>query len=185
MSESQGSGKQPIPDYLVEYRKFLVTAEQKAQEDFDKAVLTLSGGALGISFTFLKEVVGSGPVAYPGLLLCAWACWAASILCVLFSYHLSHLSLRLAISQVDDGTIYKQKAGGKFATWTARLNIAGAALFVVGVLSITSFAGTNFYFKEGTHEQKRSIDTTPNAAAPATGPAPAASTASAPRRPGN
>lgn len=34
------------PDAMAEYRKSLVAAEQKSQEDFDKTVLSLSGGAL-------------------------------------------------------------------------------------------------------------------------------------------
>ncbi|WP_417913843.1 hypothetical protein [Candidatus Electronema sp. JM] len=35
-------------DQLAEYRKWIVAAEQKSQEDFDKTVLSLSGGALGV-----------------------------------------------------------------------------------------------------------------------------------------
>jgi hypothetical protein len=37
-----------LPEHLVDYRKLLVGAEQKAQEDFDKTVLALSGAALGV-----------------------------------------------------------------------------------------------------------------------------------------
>lgn len=36
--------------YLQDYRKLLLTAEQQAQANFDKTVLSLSGGALGVSF---------------------------------------------------------------------------------------------------------------------------------------
>ncbi len=35
-------------DQLAEYRKWIFAAEQKSQEDFDKTVLSLSGGAVGI-----------------------------------------------------------------------------------------------------------------------------------------
>jgi len=42
---------------LQEYRKHLVAAEQQVQADFDKTVLSLSGGALGISFAFVKNPV--------------------------------------------------------------------------------------------------------------------------------
>ncbi|MDR6520587.1 hypothetical protein J2789_003273 [Variovorax paradoxus] len=129
---------------LFEYRKSLVAAEQKAQEDFDKTVLALSGGALGISFAFLKDVIGSNPVAYPFFLFTAWVTWGFSTFSVLASYHLSHLALRKAIRQVDEGLIYKQRAGAAFAIWTARLNETGAVLFLIGVLCITIFAGFNF-----------------------------------------
>ena len=132
------------PDPLADYRTFLVAAEQKSQEDFDKTVLALSGGALGISFTFLKDVIGTNPISDPELLFGAWVSWALSTFSVLFSYYLSHLALRRAISQVDQGTIYKQRPGGALALCTAALNAAGAILFLAGVLSITLFARENF-----------------------------------------
>ena len=84
-------------DDLSEYRKHLQTAEQKSQEDFDKTVLSLSGGALGISFVFLKDVIGPNPVVNPGMLFAAWVAWGSSTFCVLASYYASHLALRRAI----------------------------------------------------------------------------------------
>lgn len=35
---------------LQAYRSHLVAADERAQENFDKTVLSLSGGALGVSF---------------------------------------------------------------------------------------------------------------------------------------
>jgi hypothetical protein len=128
---------------LADYRKWLVTAEQKSQDDFDKTILSLSGGALGISFVFIKDIIGPHPIVHPGFLLAAWLTWAFSTFSVLTSYYLSHLALRRAISQVDNGSIYSQPPGGKFARWTAILNAAGALLFLIGVCCITVFACYN------------------------------------------
>jgi hypothetical protein len=44
-----------MSDHTSDYRSLLVQTWQKAQDDFDKAVLSLSGGALGVSFIFLKD----------------------------------------------------------------------------------------------------------------------------------
>jgi hypothetical protein len=166
VSTSTPQTKPPLPDHLVDYRKFLVAAEQKSQEDFDKAVLTLSGGAPGISFTFLKDIVGANPITEPTFLIWSWRLWAGSILCVLFSYFLSHLSLRKAIAQVDDGTIYKQKPGGIWATWTACLNIAGAALFVTGVLMLTYFASVNVINKGAINDRQKASTPAATASCP-------------------
>ena len=141
-------------DQLAEYRKWLVSAEQKSQEDFDKTVLSLSGGALGISFVFLKDVIGPQPLVFTIFLLAAWLAWAFSTFSVLTSYYLSHLALRRAITQVDDGTIYEQPAGGAFARLTAILNAIGAVLFLVGVCCITVFAGVNLSTKGATNDRK-------------------------------
>lgn len=163
------------PDPLADYRKFLVAAEQKSQEDFDKTVLALSGGALGISFTFLKDVIGTNPISEPRLLFWAWVAWAFSTFAVLFSYYLSHLALRKAIAQVDQGTIYKQRPGGAIALCTAGLNAAGAILFLAGVLSITLFARANF-IQRGTENGNAQLPKASGAAASA-GTSPAASDA--------
>ena len=90
---------------LKEYRVYLLDSEQKAQEEFDKTVLTLSGGALGISFAFIKDIVGPHPVVNVGYLFVAWILWGLSVTAVLASYFTSHLALRHAIKQVDRGEI--------------------------------------------------------------------------------
>jgi hypothetical protein len=143
MPDQDAPARAPLAPELVDYRKHLVAAEQKSQEDFDKTVLSLSGGALGISFVFLKDVVGPKPIDDPHYLFFAWIAWGLSTTCVLSSYFMSHLALRRAIKQVDEGTIWKQKAGGSFRTATAALNASGAVLFLVGVCSITLFASAN------------------------------------------
>ena len=128
---------------LSEYRKHLIGAEQKAQEDFDKAVLSLSGGALGISFAFIKDIVGVGSINNPGLLLFSWGCWGSSIIAILASYFFSHLSLRKAINQVDSDEIYKGHPGGAFDWITAFLNACGGILFFVGVILMIVFVAFN------------------------------------------
>jgi hypothetical protein len=155
---------------LLEYRKWLVAAEQKSQEDFDKTVLSLSGGALGISFVFLKDVIGPNPIQSPTLLFLAWVAWALSTFAVLLSFHLSHLALRKAIAQVDAGSIHQQKAGGVFSSLTKWLNLSGAILFLVGVLCITMFASVNLSTKGVSNGNKQ---TAPAAITPTTPTTPA------------
>jgi hypothetical protein len=45
------------------YRKHLVDSCQKSQEAYDKAVLALSAGALGVTINFVKDIIGGHPVA--------------------------------------------------------------------------------------------------------------------------
>lgn len=137
----------PVPGHLLEYRKVLVAADQKGQEEFDKAVLALSGGGLGVSIVFLKDIVGTSAIELPLLLMGAWVSWGLSTLLVLMSYHLANLTVRAGIRQIDRGDAYTGPFGGGYATWTNSLNIVGALLFFVGVLLITTFACVNLYAK--------------------------------------
>lgn len=130
-------------ELLKDYRSRLEKLEQKAQDDFDKTVLSLSGGALGISFAFVKDIVGSAPITNPSLLFLAWISWGLSVLWVLISYFTSNLALRKAIKQVDSDSIRSSKPGGIADTLTAICNALSGILFIIGVVFISIFVWRN------------------------------------------
>lgn len=159
-----------------EYRQWLISAEQKAQDDFDKAVLSLSGGALGISFIFVKDIIGPGVIHDPVWILLAWLSWAFSSLAILSSFFASHLALRRAIKQCDDGSIYRQTPGGIFSSVTRNLNALGAMLFVVGVCFMAAFIYSNLSVRDASNVRQETQQSAPQqptvkAASPTTDPA--------------
>jgi hypothetical protein len=125
------------------YCSKLQELEQKMQSEYDKAVITLSGGALGLSFVFLRDVVKTSPVRYADWLLWSWIAWGVSITCILFSFMTSAYAMRKAIKQTHDKVIYIQDAGGVFNVLTLVLNITGGVLFLVGVICIVVFMNGN------------------------------------------
>lgn len=137
-----------------EYRQWLVVAEQKAQEDYDKTVLTLSGGALGISFAFVKDIVGESLIQHSSWLVAAWVLWALSTSAMLGSFFVSRLALRKAIIQCDDGTIFCKPPGGFYTVLTRWLNGGGAVLFLLGVCFMAAFVKTNLTARETTHDRQ-------------------------------
>ena len=46
-----------MDESLREYRKELIQTVQKLNENYDKLIITLSGGALGLSLAFIKDIV--------------------------------------------------------------------------------------------------------------------------------
>tara|TARA_R110001592_G_scaffold363217_2_gene681427 strand:- start:14 stop:475 length:462 start_codon:yes stop_codon:yes gene_type:complete len=128
---------------MAAYRDHLVQATQKSQESFDKTVISLSGGALAISFLFLKDVIGPNAVNAPWLLLASWCCWGTSAMAILISHQTSHYAINKAIRDVDSSTIDPDNPGGYFSKITVVLNIIGASFFVFGVFFITVFAYAN------------------------------------------
>ncbi|RYD67243.1 MAG: hypothetical protein EOP84_30655, partial [Verrucomicrobiaceae bacterium] len=128
---------------LTVYRASLLDVAQKMQSDYDKGVITLSGGALGISLVFLKDVVGSNAWANAGFLLVAWMAWGASILCILASYFTSDQALRTAAEQVDLQLIYLKLAKSPWVTATKVLNAGGGLVFFAGVICLVCFVSHN------------------------------------------
>lgn len=144
MTNTVVSNSQPIIDkaQIPAYRADQVRLREKAQEEYDKAVLTLSAGALGISFAFVKDIVGPGPVVSPFWLMTAWALWGLSSLCILISFYTSQRAFDQAIVQIDMGQS-SYRPGGVAVKITNGLNAAGGILFVLGVGAIAIFVYFN------------------------------------------
>lgn len=50
--------EQSLEGIRSEYRRMLLDLEQESIASFDRTVLYLSGGALGLSMTFLQNIIG-------------------------------------------------------------------------------------------------------------------------------
>ena len=132
-------------DDLKNYRDFLMKADHQASLNYDKAVMTLAGGTLGISITFLKDIVPNPLPETKILLYISWIFLALSLASILISYLFSMESLRKAMKQVDDGTIHTTKnIGGFFARLTASLRVLASIAFLAGVIGFLWFALSNY-----------------------------------------
>lgn len=125
-----------------EYRQYLVAARQKSFEDYDKTVLALSGAALGISITFVKDLLTPERVAFKWILLISWGLWAISVTSILASYFSSQKALDRAIKQIDDGR-QDVVLGGRFLCFTKIMNILAGFGFLAGLLAFMIFILTN------------------------------------------
>jgi|GEM_PF-652087 len=175
--KAKDAAEKAEPVDYSEYRKHVLLAGQKSQDDYDKTTIALSGGALGISFAFLKDYLGSGQIENVNLLLLSWAAWGASVAAVLVSFYTSHLALRKTIDQIDSGRIAKEKPGGIYSRITAALNLSAGILFLVGLVLMIGFTSVNMSNRrvENGKDAKSSIPAqthfaTPKASTPATAP---------------
>ena len=105
----------------------------------------VSGGALGISFTFLDKLFPHGGTAKSGpLLLIAWGLWTLSLVAVLISHYLSVLALRETVRQVDARRLPgDDRAGGRYDWWLEILNPAAGIAFAIGLVSFVIFVLVN------------------------------------------
>jgi hypothetical protein len=134
----------PGDDAMTAYRDWLVSADQKSSQAYDKAVMTLSGGALGLSLTFVKEIAPNPLTCTKWMLAAAWASLTVSLTSILISMLTSQWALRKAIRQVDAGLEPDTKIGGFFSRLTIALNILSGLMFVAGVALLAWFSARNF-----------------------------------------
>jgi hypothetical protein len=170
----QKSAQQATEVYAaaLAHRSTLARLEEQTQSDYDKAVMSLSGGALGVSLLYIRQVADSPPYAYWSILLVAWSAWTLSVTSCLFSLAISGVALRKEIDQLDEellqerpGTIDEKKAkGGR--VWdavTGFLNWAGSILFVVGAVSMFGFVWCSQYDRYPPVQAATAITSTPAA----------------------
>lgn len=128
---------------LKEYRHGLIDTQRKLNESYDKLLIGLSGGALALSITFLKDIIGSKEILYPQLLFISWGLFVLSLASILGEILFGIKAHKKAIKQTDEGSIYDQKVGGIASFLSTILHWIAAICLILGLLFISTFAFYN------------------------------------------
>ena len=139
--------------YLDE-RRILIDLEKESSRSFDKAMLTLSAGALGLSITFIRQISPSPLLGTLGFLKVAWICFALSILTTLMSFLLSQSAIRKQREILDQkrreilGQDRQEESNVKeqnnwLASATNALNWVSVLFFTVGIGLLSWFSIEN------------------------------------------
>ena len=135
--------------YLDE-RKSLVDAKREGTHSFDKAILTLAGGAFGLSLTFIRQFKQHTIPNCKFMLALAWTGFCISMLSTLISFLTSQsaCSKQIEILEVafcsqnkDVDTRANQK--NNFSIWTKRLNVISIFSFIAGTICLAYFTIIN------------------------------------------
>ena len=129
--------------YLDE-RKQLIDAERNTAQQFDKAILTLASGALGLSITFIKQIAPHPKSQSIYFLIVAWVLFSFSILSTLISFLISQAACRRQREILDQDISEKEhKINNNAADWTNRLNYLSIAFFILGIVFLIIFSAVN------------------------------------------
>lgn len=111
--------------------------QAQANQTIDKlrtSVISLSGGALGSTVIFLKDIVGLSNECALGQVKVAWAFWLFSIVVTLFSYFCQYQGLLFQIKGDSENVRYT--ATGKWNVAMGISYLVGTAAFVIGVVIV-------------------------------------------------
>jgi hypothetical protein len=120
-----------------EERARLVEHRLKASESFDRMVLALAGGALGLTITFIHDIAPHPRHLW--MIAVGWSILAASLLVILTSLLTSIAAHDQIIEQMDEQVASVRRP----RRWTTWLNRSAAALLVAGVAFVVLFACFN------------------------------------------
>ena len=138
----------------TEYRNQLVQAREKAIGAYDRALLTLSGGALGLSLVYVNTLVGTDRPLWLWALIFSWFFWLSSLIMTLVSFYTSFCALEKAIEDEDKAargspSPNEMHPGGWYSLCTYRLNLLSGVAFVMGAVSMLGFAIANIIAENG------------------------------------
>lgn len=132
-----------------EYTRHLLECRRLSFEHFDKAILTLSSGGLGLSITFIHNIVSPYSAINKIALVTAWVSFALSVLSTLVSFITSQFAFDRQISLAEEYYVKNNeealKKRNKPALVTRLLNIMSAFFFIMAVSSLLCFVSTNIY----------------------------------------
>ena len=133
--------KQKHERYLRE-RRSLIKDQLQSYISLDKWLLTLSGGAFGLSITFIKNIIPPEGSKVIFLLISAWVSFCLSLLSTLVSFLTSQAAYSKQIEIIENDS---EDSSNKSRTWTIFLNKLSVFCFIVGVSCLAAFCSFNLY----------------------------------------
>ncbi len=128
-------------------RKLLIDAQQQSYQQFDKAILTLSSGGLGVSIIFLRDILPLEQITNYCFLIVSWVLFALSITCTLISFLASQSAYGEQLKLIDAYFLKKDSDARTkkniFSQITGGLNIFAAIFFILAVIGTIMFVSIN------------------------------------------
>jgi len=131
-------------EYLRE-RDLLIRAELSLAQSFDKYLITLSGGAFGVSIAYLRDLAKpTFSMAY--MLYLSWSCLGLTILLMLFALIVGQKAFRRQaqlLGLYQEGKASESSMQNCAAKTTTVLNWVSILSFTVGLVSLAIFSIVN------------------------------------------
>ena len=102
MADSGEGVKNQENDLYLSERKSLIEAQLQSYISLDKWLLTLSGGAFGLSITFIKNIIPSEGSKVILVLFLAWLSFCLSLLSTLISFLTSQTAYSKQIEIIEN-----------------------------------------------------------------------------------
>ena len=143
-NDNKKSQDEPLdPKTYISTRKSYDEAELEVSGRYDKWILTLSGGALGLSITFMDKIAKNPSQDTLLWLKLSWGSLVFSLLAALLSLLTSQSAIRENRKELDNANVEKRAPRLIFPRWfswiTNGLNWGSLVLFILGTILLCIF----------------------------------------------
>lgn len=147
MSENVNDNRPLDQDTYLNTRNSYNEAELEVSGRYDKWILTLSGGALGLSITFIEKIATNPTADTLFWLKLSWICLVLSLLAALLSLVTSQSAIRENRKELDLANSEQRAPRLCFPRWftyfTNILNWGALLFFIFGVVFMCIFSFKN------------------------------------------
>ena len=146
-------------DEFNRFREYHLENLKESYTQADNLVLTLSSALLGISISFVKDVVPMQRVVALPCLIISWVLLSVSILSILFSYFAAQSENTAQIDYAHEYFVNKNEdffnKKTRWSGWTVRCNRIAALCFVFGLIFTVYFTSVNFLEERSHYEREQ------------------------------
>ena len=134
-------------DIYARTRQDLLARLLSNSEKYDGAILALSMGALGVSTTYIKDIVPVEEALHITCLVFSWIFFGLAIIFTVISFQTSQKGIQTQLEYAEEYYLNKKdeylKKKNTGAIWTNRLNIASGIFFVIAIVLTIYFVSVN------------------------------------------
>jgi len=147
MNDNSDKNEPLDPGTYIKTRQSYDEAELEVSGRYDKWILTLSGGALGLSITFIEKIANNPTPDTLFWLKFSWAFLVISLLTALLSLVTSQSAIRENRKELDSANSNGRAPSLSFPRWfsclTNILNWGSLISFILGVIFLCVFSFKN------------------------------------------
>ncbi|QDV42041.1 hypothetical protein Enr13x_18840 [Stieleria neptunia] len=133
-------------ELYAQTRDDLLKRQLSNNENFDRAILTLSSAGLATSVAFLRGMAAEYGTWW---LVLSWVAFVGAIIATLVSFQTSQAGIKRQLELAEDYYLKKNDdaltASNKAAEWTDRLAGWSAISFICGIILLLCFFGSNLH----------------------------------------
>ncbi len=132
-------------NFLQEQAKLLFNAKLEGAKQLDTAILTLAGGAFGLSLLFLQHFPNNKLISCHCLLITSWVFFALSIATTMVSFYYSQEVCNEHIEKIQNYLFQGEEINNisKYSNRIDFLNYFSTIFFFIGFILIIIFGGIN------------------------------------------
>lgn len=128
-------------------RDELIQSQRMNSDNFDKAILSLSSAGLGITVSFITNLIDLSKAHYLFALYLTWAFFIVAIVSTIISFLVSQSGISKQLDSLEKIYIKKEEVDNKKVMRIAKalkwLTVTSAIAFILAILFLVSFSITN------------------------------------------